>query len=89
MPERRVPYLRRNIGMVFQDFRLLDERTAFDNVAFAMQVIGATMPEIARRVPAVLEMVGLGDKIDAASAISPVVNSSGSGWPGRSPTGRL
>lgn len=65
MPERRVPYLRRNIGMVFQDFRLLDERTAFDNVAFAMQVIGATMPEIARRVPAVLEMVGLGDKIDA------------------------
>ena len=65
MPERRVPYLRRNIGMVFQDFRLLEERTAYENVAFAMQVTGAVAQEIARRVPAVLEMVGLGDKLEA------------------------
>ena len=65
MPERRGPYLRRNIGMVFQDFRLLEERTAYENVAFAMQVTGAVAQEIARRVPAVLEMVGLGDKLEA------------------------
>jgi cell division transport system ATP-binding protein len=63
MPRRRVPYLRRNIGMVFQDFRLLEERTAYDNIAFVMQVTGAPAGEIRRRVPQVLEMVGLSEKI--------------------------
>jgi len=62
MPRYRVPYLRRNIGMVFQDFRLLEDRTAFENIAFAMQVTGASRREIKRRVPYVLEMVGLLDK---------------------------
>lgn len=65
IPQSRVPFLRRNIGMVFQDFRLLEERSAFDNIAFALRVTGATSREIKRRVPHVLEMVGLRDKVKA------------------------
>ena len=57
--KRNIPYLRRTMGIVFQDFRLIDKMTVFDNVAFAMRVIGASETAIQKRVPAVLKMVGL------------------------------
>jgi cell division transport system ATP-binding protein len=59
---RKIPYLRRKISVVFQDFRLLEEKTLYENVAFAMQVVGASPKEIRRQVPMVLGMVGLSDR---------------------------
>jgi cell division transport system ATP-binding protein len=60
-----IPYLRRKIGVVFQDIKLLPTRTAFENVAFAMEVAGEQLPTIRREVPRILETVGLEDKAKA------------------------
>ena len=59
---RAIPYLRRTLGVIFQDFRLIGDKSVYENVAFAMRVIGAPEKEIQKRVPYVLELVGLETK---------------------------
>lgn len=65
LKRRQIPYLRRKIGVVFQDFRLLPSKTVYENVAFAMQVVETNPKIIRRNVPQILAMVGLAKKINA------------------------
>lgn len=60
---KHLPFFRRNIGTVFQDFKLLPQKTAFENVAYALEVDGKSTAEIQTEVPEILEIVGLGDKM--------------------------
>jgi len=62
LKKREIPYLRRRMGVVFQDFRLLPNKTVYENVAFAMEVVEASHRQIRRDVPTVLSMVGLSHK---------------------------
>lgn len=62
LSRRRVPYFRRKMGIVFQDFRILPNKTAYENVEFAMKIVGATPRDIRRQVPTVLSLVGLSNK---------------------------
>ena len=65
LKKRQIPYLRRSMGIVFQDFRLIDTMTVYDNVAFAMRVVGASQKDIRKRIPYVLGLVGLQNKSKA------------------------
>lgn len=62
LPNRQIPYVRRSIGVVFQDFRLLPNKTVYENVAFAMEIVGTHPKEIRRKVPMILSMVDLSRK---------------------------
>ena len=61
--KKHIPYLRRNIGMIFQDFKLLNKRTVFENVAFALKILGLERSKIRRQVTQVLDLVGMTEKI--------------------------
>ena len=63
LDRKRVPYLRRNLGVVFQDFKLLPNRTVYDNVAYALQVTGGTRREVREKVPDILRLTGLSTKL--------------------------
>ena len=61
---RQVPLMRRTLGVIFQDFRLIEKKTVYDNLDFVMRAVGASPKEIRKRIPYVLELVGLGGKAD-------------------------
>ncbi len=65
IPKKQLPALRQKIGVVFQDYKLLETKTVYENVAFAMEVVGASDEDIERDVPKVLEIVGLEDRLDS------------------------
>ncbi len=68
MPRKKIPRLRRKIGVVFQDFKLLNDKSVYNNIRFVLEVTGAPNSYIKRRVPQVLDMVGLGERADEMPA---------------------
>lgn len=60
--EKQIPLMRRTLGVIFQDFRLIEKKTVYDNLAFVMRAVGASPKEIRKRIPYVLELVGLAEK---------------------------
>lgn len=66
--ERQIPLLRRSIGVIFQDFRLIEKKTVYENLSFAMRAVGTKAREIKKRIPYVLELVGLDGKMDCYPA---------------------
>ena len=62
--EKQIPYMRRTIGVIFQDFRLIEKKTVYENLGFAMRAVGSSPREIKKRIPYVLELVGLEEKTD-------------------------
>jgi len=82
MTRKDIPFLRRSLGVVFQDFRLLPNKTVYENVEFAMQITEALPKEIRRQVPMALALVGLSKKAKLIPTSYPAVNSKGSLWHG-------
>lgn len=64
LPAKKIPFLRRSMGIVFQDFRLLPKKTVYENVAFAMEILHKSKRQIRKRVPQILALVGISDKAD-------------------------
>ena len=85
---RKLPKMRRTLGVVFQDYRLIENMNVYDNVAFAMRVVGAPNKDIRVRVPYILELVGLEGRENACRKSSPAVSSSVSRSQGRWSTAR-
>ena len=63
--DRQVPLMRRTLGIIFQDFRLIEKKTVYDNLAFVMRAVGASQKQIRERIPYVLDLVGLENKADS------------------------
>ena len=63
--EKQIPLMRRTLGVIFQDFRLIEKKTVYDNLAFVMRAVGASPKEIRKRIPYVLDLVGLAEKANS------------------------
>ena len=85
---KKIPYYRRNLGVVFQDFKLLPNRTVYDNVAYALQVTGGTRREVREKVPDILRLTGLSTKLHTYPTSSRAASSSASRSRARSSTTR-
>ena len=88
IPRQRVPYYRRNLGVIFQDYKLLPNRTVYENVAYALQVTGGSRREIRDKVPDILRLTGPPRSFTTSRTSSPAASSSAWRSPGRWPTSR-